>query len=279
MIENLEFNIQKPIVFFDIEATGLNVIKDRIIQLAMIKYVPGQLLPDEMVMLINPGPVLISEDAFKVHGISAQMVANKPTFDQIAQKIWDFIGDSDLAGYNSDRFDIPMLMEEFARTGREFTLDNRNIIDVQKIFYKMEPRTLSAAYRFYCDKKLVGAHDALEDVKATVEVLKGQIIRYKDAEYEDHDGNIINNPVVNDMKSLASFTNDSRSVDVTQRLKYNSSGEIVFNFGKYNGQKVVDVLSRDKQYYNWILEKDFSAQVKQIIRKIVKDNEASSNNS
>lgn len=278
MIEDITLNVKKPIVFFDIEATGLNVIKDRIIQLAMVKYQPGQLLPDEMCLLINPGPVLISEEAFKVHGISSQMVANKPTFDQVADKIWDFIGDSDLAGYNSDRFDIPMLMEEFSRVGKELSLDNRNIIDVQKIFYKMEPRTLTAAYRFYCDKNLEGAHDALEDVRATVEVLKGQILKYNDQDYTDNDGNVIPNAIQNDMDALAKFTNDKRTVDVTQRLKYNDKGEVVFNFGKYNGQKVVDVLTRDKQYYNWILEKDFSAQVKQIIRKIVKDYEKSNSN-
>lgn len=277
MIEGMKLNVKRPLVFFDIEATGLNVIKDRIIQLALIKYKSPDQEPEELSMLINPGPVLISEDAYKVHGISAQMVANKPTFDQLADKIWEFIGDSDLAGYNSDRFDIPMLMEEFARVGKELSLDNRNIIDVQKIFYKMEPRTLSAAYKFYCGKNLDGAHDALMDVRATVEVLKGQIQKYEDVDYEDSDGNIFEKPVRNDMNALASFTNDSRTVDVTQRLKYNSDGEIVFNFGKYNGQKVVDVFARDKQYYNWILEKDFSAQVKQIIKKIVKEYEASGN--
>ena len=277
MIEGMKLNVKRPLVFFDIEATGLNVIKDRIIQLALIKYKSPDQEPEELSMLINPGPVLISEDAYKVHGISAQMVANKPTFDQLADKIWEFIGDSDLAGYNSDRFDIPMLMEEFARVGKELSLDNRNIIDVQKIFYKMEPRTLSAAYKFYCGKNLDGAHDALMDVRATVEVLKGQIQKYEDVDYEDSDGNILEKPVRNDMNALANFTNDSRTVDVTQRLKYNSQGEIVFNFGKYNGQKVVDVFARDKQYYNWILEKDFSAQVKQIIKKIVKEYEASGN--
>jgi len=275
----LRFNLTRPIVFFDIEATGLNVVKDRIIQLAMIKYSPGVEQPEEMSMLINPGPVLISEDAYKVHGISAQMVANKPTFDQVADMVWDFIGNADLGGYNSDRFDIPMLMEEFARAGKEFSLDNRSTVDVQKIFYKMEPRTLVAAYRMYCGKELEDAHDALADVKATVDVLKGQISRYKDVDYVDNDGNVTSTPVTNDMESLAKFTNDSRTVDVTNRLKYDNAGNVVFNFGKYMGQKVVDVLSRDRQYYNWILEKDFSAQVKQIIKKIVKEHEASNSGS
>ena len=142
----MKFNLTNDLVFFDIEATGLNVVKDRIVQLALIKYSPNKEEPEELEMLINPGPVLISEEAYNVHGISAQMVANKPTFPQLAKKIFDFIGDADLSGYNSDRYDIPMLMEEFARAGIEFDLAKRKTIDVQKIFYKMEPRTLSAAY-------------------------------------------------------------------------------------------------------------------------------------
>jgi DNA polymerase-3 subunit epsilon len=278
-MDGMKFNLSKDIVFFDIEATGLNVVKDRIIQLAMIKYRPGADEAEEWTSLINPGPVMISEEAYRVHGISAQMVANKPRFEQLADKIWDFIGDADLGGYNSDRFDIPMLMEEFARAGKDFNLENRNTVDAQKIFYKMEPRTLSAAYRLYCGKELENVHDALEDVRATVEVLKGQIEKYKDAEYIDQDGNVHPGVIKNDMNALASFTNDSRTVDVTQRLKYNNNGEIIFNFGKYNGQKVVDVLSRDRQYYNWILEKDFSVQVKQIVRKIIKDYESSNSGS
>ena len=221
--------------------------------------------------MINPGPVLISEEAFNVHGISAQMVANKPTFDQVADTVWDFIGDADLGGYNSDRFDIPMLMEEFARAGKELSLENRRTIDVQKIFYKMEPRTLSAAYKVYCNKEIENAHDALEDVRATVEVLKGQIKRYENVDWVDGDGFTHTAPIKNDMTAIAAFTNDKRTVDVTQRFKYNKNGEIVFNFGKYNGQIAAEVLTRDKQYYHWIMDKDFSAQVKQIVKKIVKE--------
>jgi len=267
----MDFNLEKDIVFFDIEATGLNVIKDRIIQLALIKYSKENPKGEELTLMINPGPVLISEEAYKVHGISAQMVANKPTFDQVSDTIWDFIGNADLGGYNSDRFDIPMLMEEFARTGKELSLDNRKTIDVQKIFYKMEPRTLSAAYKLYCNKTIENAHDALEDVRATVAVLKGQIKRYENVDWVDGDGFTHPAPIKNDMSAIAAFTNDKRTVDVTQRFKYNSKGEIVFNFGKYNGQIAADVLTRDKQYYHWIMEKDFSAQVKQIVKKIVKE--------
>ncbi len=267
----MDFNLEKDIVFFDIEATGLNVIKDRIIQLALIKYTKEKPQGEELTLMINPGPVLISEEAFNVHGISAQMVANKPTFDQVADTVWDFIGDADLGGYNSDRFDIPMLMEEFARAGKELSLENRRTIDVQKIFYKMEPRTLSAAYKVYCNKEIENAHDALEDVRATVEVLKGQIKRYENVDWVDGDGFTHTAPIKNDMTAIAAFTNDKRTVDVTQRFKYNKNGEIVFNFGKYNGQIAAEVLTRDKQYYHWIMDKDFSAQVKQIVKKIVKE--------
>jgi len=271
-MQDIQFNLEKDLVFFDIEATGLNVVKDRIVQIALIKYTKDNPEPEELCLLINPGPVLISEEAYKVHGISSADVANKPTFDQVADKLWDFIGDADLSGYNSDRFDIPMLMEEFARCGKELDLDNRKTVDVQKIFYRMEPRTLKAAYKLYCDKDIENAHDALADVLATVEVLKGQLIRYENQDYMDGDGFVHPAPIKNDVKALAAFTNDSRTVDVTQRLKYNHKGEIVFNFGKYVGKNVAEVLSRDRQYYNWILEKDFSAQVKQIVKKIVKDN-------
>lgn len=277
MLKNT-FELQKDIVFFDIEATGLNVVKDRIVQIALIKFVKGQEEPQQLEMLINPGHVMISEEAFQVHGISPAMVANKPTFDKVAEKLWTFIGDADLAGYNSDRYDIPMLMEEFARCGYELDLDTRKTVDVQKIFYKMEPRTLSAAYKLYCDKHIENAHDALADVTATVEVLQGQITRYQDVDFIDGDGYSHPTPIKNDINSLAKFTNDARTVDVTQRLKYNKDGEIIFNFGKYIGKNAAEILSKDKQYYNWILNKDFSAQVKQIVKKIVKDYEQKNSN-
>jgi DNA polymerase-3 subunit epsilon len=168
---DLTFNLEKDLVFFDIESTGLNVLKDRILQIALIKYSKNTSEPKELFMLINPG-VPIGDDAFAVHGISNEMVRNKPTFDKVGQEIFDFIGNADLAGYNSDRFDVPMLMEEFHRIGIELDISKRRLIDIQKIFYKMEPRTLKAAYRLYCDGDLNDAHDALADAKATVEVFQ-----------------------------------------------------------------------------------------------------------
>jgi DNA polymerase-3 subunit epsilon len=268
----MEFRLERDLCFFDLEATGLNVVKDRIIQVAIIKYSAKGKDPEELSLLINPG-IPISLEAMQVHGISAKDVANKPTFQQVAQKIYDFIGDSDLAGYNSNRFDIPMLMEEFARVGMEFDVSKRKTIDVQRIFYKMEPRNLKAALRFYCDEKMEDAHDALADVKATVAVFKGQLERYAGVDYVDDDGNRQDEPVRNNMKVLHEFTNDNRFVDATQKMKYDTNGEIVFNFGKYVGQSVGKSLSQDKQYYNWILNKEFSSQVKQIVKRLVKEYE------
>lgn len=268
----MEFKLSKDLCFFDIEATGLNVIRDRIIQIAIIKYFADDREPEELTMLINPG-IPISLEAMNVHGIQPKDVANKPVFQQVAEQLYDFIGDADLAGYNSNRFDIPILMEEFARVGIDFDVNNRRTIDVQRIFYKMEPRTLRAALRFYCDQEMVDAHDALADVKATVDVFKGQLEKYKDVDFVDEDGNVTTRPVRNDMQVLHEFTNDNRFLDATQRMKYDPNGVPVFNFGKYNGKPVAETLVNDRQYYNWILNKEFSSQVKQIVKKLVKEYE------
>jgi len=268
----MEFNLERDIVFFDIEATGLHVLRDRIVQIALIKYLKIGGEPLQLTLMINPG-IPISEEAIGVHGITPDMVRNKPTFAQVSDTIFDFIGDADLAGYNSDRYDIPMLMEEFSRVGKELDLNIRKTVDVQKVFYKMEPRTLSAAYKLYCGKEIENAHDALADVLATVDVLKGMIERYDGTDYVDGDGFTHESPIKNDMDSIAKFTSETRMVDATRRLKYDHKGNIVFNFGKYNGQLVAEVLSKDKQYYNWILEKEFSAQVKQVVKKLVTDYE------
>ncbi len=269
----MNFNLDRDIIFFDLEATGLNVVKDRIMQIAIIKYFADGRASEELEMLINPG-IPMSMEAFSVHGISPKDVANKPTFQQVAQKIYDFIGDADIAGYNSNRFDIPMLLEEFARAGIAFDIEKRRLIDVQRIFYKMEPRTLKAALKFYCDRDLEGAHDALADVRATVDVFRGQLQRYKNAEYEDEDGNVLK-PIKNDMQAIHKFTNDNRFVDVTQKLKYDDSGQVIFNFGKYNGKPVAENLHKDRQYYHWIMDKEFSVQVKTTVKKLVKEYEKS----
>lgn len=266
----MDLQLSKDLVFFDIESTGLHVIRDRIIQIALIKYSGKGKPAEERTYLVNPG-IPISEEAMNVHGITPKDVARKPNFPQLAQEIFDFIGNADLAGYNSNRFDVPMLMEEFDRAGLEFSLDNRRLIDVQRIFYKMEPRTLSAALRFYCKKEMENAHDAMADVKATIDVLMGQLSMYEGKDYIDGDGNVTPNAIVPDIKSLHNFTNDTRFVDATQKMKYDQHGNIVFSFGKYNGQAVADVLRKDKNYYNWIVNKEFSSQVKQIVKKIMRE--------
>ncbi|MBK9734988.1 MAG: 3'-5' exonuclease [Saprospiraceae bacterium] len=263
----MNFNLEKDIVFFDIESTGLNVLKDRILQIALIKYTNKSALPEELFLFINPG-IPISEEAFAVHGISNEMLRNKPTFEQVGKQIYEFIGTADIGGYNSDRFDIPMLMEEFHRIGLDFDISKRRLIDVQKIFYKMEPRTLKAAYRLYCGGNLDDAHDALADARATVEVFKGQLRKYENVDYIDGDGFSHPAPIKNDIAAIAEFVSDSSMLDVTQRLKYNAKGEVIFNFGKYTGQLVSHVFKTEPNYYYWIIEKDFSAQVKQIVKNI-----------
>lgn len=263
-------HLTRDLVFFDVETTGLNVIRDRIIQIALIKLPEKGGPATELSMLINPG-IPISEEAMAVHGITPKDLANKPVFQQVAQKIWDFIGNADLAGYNSNRFDIPMLMEEFARVGMEFDVSKRRLIDVQRIFYKMEPRTLKAAYRLYCQRELEDAHDALADVRATMEVFKGQLKMYEGRDMIGEDGVKVPAPVKNDMQALHNFTNDLNFLDATQKLKVQSDGTVVFTFGKYNGQPVKEVLLKEKQYGFWILEKEFSFQVKQIIKNYMKE--------
>ncbi len=265
----MEFNLERDLIFFDIESTGLDVIRDRIIQLAMIKYFKDGRPEETLEMLINPGAVPISKEAYEVHGISAQDVANKPTFKEVAQRVYDFIEGCDLAGYNIQRFDVPMLMEELARAGFTMDLSKVNIIDVQRIFYKMEPRHLAAAHRFYCGEEMENAHDALADVKATVNVLKGQLSMYKDRDMIDKDGQVIPAPVQNDMSKLHAFTNDSNTLDATRRLRRDSNGVIVFNFGKYINQPVGESMYKDRNYYNWIQQKEFSTQMKQMVKKLL----------
>lgn len=267
---DLQINLTRDLVFFDVETTGLNVIRDRIVQIALVKLHKNGQPPSEYSTLVNPG-IPISEEAMAVHGITPKDLANKPVFAQVAQKIWDFIGNADLAGYNSNRFDVPMLMEEFARVGMEFDVSKRRLLDVQRIFYKMEPRTLKAAYRFYCSKELEDAHDALADVRATIDVFKGQLGVYEGKDLLDEEGNVVPAPIKNDIQALHEFTNDLNFLDATQKLKVQADGTVVFNFGKYAGQPVKEVLRKERNYGHWIMEKEFSSQVKQIIKQMMKE--------
>ena len=265
-------NLSKPLIFLDIEATGLHVIRDRIVQLAMLKYLPGKPEPLEFNQLVNPG-LPISEEAMAVHGITPADVANKPTFVQVARQVAEFIGDADLAGFNSDRFDIPMLMEELSRAGIEFEMEGRKTIDVQRIFYKMEPRTLGAAYKYYCGGAIENAHNAMADVEATVAVLKGQLDMYRETDYVTSDDEVIRQPVRESVDALHNFTSDLKMLDATQKLKVGPNGEAVFNFGKYLNKPVAETLHRDKQYYQWILNMEFSQQVKNLVKKLVREYE------
>ena len=264
----INFNLERDLIFLDIESTGLHVIHDRIIQLALIKYIKGQEDPVEYTALVNPGRE-ISEEAISVHGITPEMVVDQPFFKDIAQEVFDFIGEADFAGYNSNKFDVPMLMEELDRAGLPLDMSVRRTIDVMRIFTKMEPRNLVAALKFYTGEDLVDAHDALEDVRATVKVLRGQLEKYQHTPFDDGEGNITK-PIQNDIQVLHDFTTDLRFADVTQKLKYDLDGRVVFNFGKYNGQPVGKYLYQDRQYLGWMLAKDFSYQVKDIIQKEVK---------
>jgi len=263
-----EFNLDNDLVFLDIESTGLHVIHDRIVQLALIKYPKSNGPIKEFTALVNPERP-ITEEAVSIHGITYEMIKDQPPFKEIAQEVHEFIGDADLAGYNSNRFDVPMLMEELDRAGHQLNMTNRRTIDVMRIFTKMEPRNLSAALKFYTGEEMENAHDALEDVRATVKVLKGQLTKYEHTAYDDGEGNI-SFPIQNDLQALHDFTTDLRFPDVTQKLKYDINGVIVFNFGKFNGKPVGELLYKDRQYLAWMLSKDFSYQVKHIIQKEVK---------
>jgi DNA polymerase-3 subunit epsilon len=256
---NFKLNINKPIAFFDLETTGTNITTDRIVEISIVRISP----PDEKVEIktlrVNPG-MSIPEHASAVHGIYDQDVANEPTFEALAPQIAQFLKDCDLGGFNSIRFDVPLLVEEFHRAGIDIQLSKRKLVDAQKIFHLMEPRTLSAAYRFYCNKELIGAHGAEADALATYEVLKAQIQRYENKPLKDSNGKIIAE-IKNDINSLHQVSANNM-VDLAGRMIYNEKGEVVFNFGKYKGLKVTDILKRDPNYYDWIQNGDFAMDTK-----------------
>ena len=260
----MAFQLDRDLIFFDIESTGADVVHDRIIQIALITYPKDGGAPIEQEFLINP-QYPIKEDATRVHGITHEDVRNKPTFKHYAVELLEFIGDADLAGYNSNRFDIPMLIEEFARVGIHFSMEGRRHLDALQIFYKMEPRTLKAAHRFYCGADLENAHDAMADTRATAAVLLGQIERYQGVDYEDSDGNIVPAPIQNSVQALHDFVNDQRQVDFTGRFIRNASGTILLNFGNNKGEPA----HKNPKTLHWIINKDFPAQVKQIAQDIL----------
>lgn len=249
----MALQLTRPICVFDLETTGLQITKDRIVQIAIIKlFEDGK--TQTLNELVNPQQP-ISDEIAAIHGITNEMVAQAPTFEQIAPKLIAFIGDSDLAGYNSNKFDIPVLSEELLRCNIDFDLGARHFVDVQNIFHKMEQRTLAAAYQFYCGKKIENAHNALYDTLATLEILQAQTERYPQLEKN-----------IAGLSKFSSLTNQ-QNADFAGRLAFNEQQEICYNFGKHKGKTVQEVLKIEQGYYGWMLEADFPRQTKQILRQ------------
>lgn len=248
----MELSLKKPIIFFDLETTGTNILIDRIVEVSYIKVMPSG-AETERTIRVNPG-MPIPAEATAVHHITDDDVKDKPTFRQIAQELANEFQGADLAGFNSNRFDIPMLMEEFIRAGVNVDLSRRKFVDVQTIFHKMEQRTLTAAYKFYCGKDLTEAHSANADTRATYEVLKAQLDHYPTLQ--------------NDIEYLSEFSSQNKNVDLMGRIIYNADHKEVFNFGKYKGQLVEDVFRRDIGYYSWMMQGEFPANTKQVITNI-----------
>ena len=248
----MELKLSKPICFFDLETTGIDIIKDRIVEISILKVYPNG-NKESKTWLVNP-TIPIPKAASDVHGITDERVANEPTFKELAKQIHNVIKDSDLAGYNSDRFDIPLLAEEMLRAEVDFDLGNRVSVDVQTIFHKMEQRTLSAAYKFYCGKDLIDAHTASADTNATYEILKAQLDRYDSLE--------------NNIKKLSEFTYRKQIADFAGFIGYNAKGEEIFTFGKHKGKRVEDIFDEEPGYFGWLLGADFPLYTKKILTAI-----------
>ena len=249
----MELQLKRPLVFFDIESTGLSPEKDRIVEISLIKVYPDG-HEEVRTRRINP-ECHIPEESTAVHGITDDDVRDCPTFRQVAKSLASMIQGCDIAGYNSNRFDVPLLGEEFIRAGVEVDFSRCRFIDVQTIFHKMERRTLEAAYKFYCEKDLTEAHSAEADTRATLEVLKSQLDRYP----ED---------LQNDVEFLSSFTTQQRNLDLAGRFVYNEKDEVVINFGKHKGTPVAEVLKKEPGYYDWVMKPDFSEDTKQHLTRL-----------
>ena len=261
----MKLNLKNPIVFLDLETTGINIVTDRIIEIALLKInIDGS--EEEKLLRINP-EMPIPEEASKIHGIYDEDVADAPIFREVAKNLAKFLEGCDLGGFNSNRFDIPLLAEEFLRADIDIDFKRRKFIDVQAIFHKMEKRTLAAAYKFYCNKELHDAHSAMVDTKATYEVLKSQLDLYKDTEYEDNKG-LKSVPIVNDVEKLSEFSSYDQNVDFVGRIVYNENGIEVFNFGKNKGIPVEKVLEEQPGYFGWIMNSEFPLYTKKVLTQI-----------
>ena len=252
----MKLNLQRPIVFFDLETTGVQITRDRIVEISILKISPdGE--RETKTRRINP-EMPIPAEASAVHGITDADVADCPTFAQVARSLYTWLEGCDIAGFNSNRFDVPMLVEEFLRAGVAVDFDDRHFVDVQTIFHKMERRTLEAAYKFYCGKTLENAHSAEADTLATFEVLEAQLDRYP----ED---------LKNDIPALAEFSTHGRRVDFAGSLAYNDKDEIVINFGKYKGVPVTEVFRKDSGYYNWVMGAQFPLETKRWFARLYQE--------
>ena len=248
----MQLNLTKPICFFDLETTGINISKDRIVEISILKVHPNG-KEERYTKLVNP-EMIIPQEVIEIHGITNENVADKPTFKELSKEVYNMIKDSDLGGFNSNRFDIPLLAEEMLRADIDFDMKNRLSVDVQTIFHKMEQRTLTAAYKFYCDQNLEGAHSAEADTLATFEVLKAQIAKYDDLE--------------NDTKFLAEFSSRKKFADFAGFITYNKEGVECFSFGKHKGKLVTDVLEKEPGYFGWLLNADFPLYTKKVLTAI-----------
>ena len=248
----MNLNLRNPLIFFDLETTGIDITSDRIVELSYLKIYPNG---DEESKTIRINPTIpIPAKVTAIHGITDDDVKDSPTFNEVAGSLARVFEGCDFAGYNSNKFDIPLLAEEFLRCDADIDLSKRKFIDIQVIFHKKEQRTLSAAYKFYCDKNLEDAHSAEADTRATYEVLKAQLDRYKD--------------LPNDIDELSKYSSHNRNVDFLGRIVYDEAGIEVFNFGKYKGQPVVEVLKKDPGYYGWMMNGQFPLHTKNVLTSI-----------
>jgi len=248
----MKLNLRNPLIFFDLETTGVDVATDRIVELSYLKIYPNG-DEESRTMKINP-TIPIPPKVTAIHGITDEDVKDAPTFAEVAKNLAKVFEGSDFAGYNSNKFDIPLLAEEFLRTHTDIDLKKRKFVDIQVIFHKREQRTLSAAYRFYCDKELEGAHSAEADAKATYEVLQAQLDRYSD--------------LPNDIDELSKYSSHNRNVDFLGRIVLDDNDKEVFNFGKYKGQPVEEVLKKDPGYYTWMMNGQFPLHTKNVLTNI-----------
>jgi len=261
----MELNLNKPIAFFDLETTGIKVATDRIVEISLVKILPSG-KQEVYTKRVNPG-MPIPPRSTEIHGITDEDVKDAPRFEEIAKEVSNFIGNADLAGYNSNKFDIPLLVEEFLRADVDFELKGRRFVDVQNIFHKMEPRTLKAAYEFYCKKDLENHHSAEADTFATYEVLKAQLDKYKGAKIKDRNGNITE-PIINDIAALSNFSEQHENADLIGHLIFNDKRQEIFNFGKYKGKTVEEVFQKESSYYDWMMKSDFPLSTKKVITAI-----------